>query len=234
MARLNLGKFKQAVGKVKSAAEKREETKMHITRMAEMQQYVDNSEEKINLLFDTLHTKAQDCDKTILEKGVVTFIYYVDILQTIKERLEDAGIKVLVVNAKSTPKQRLAVSEEFMKDPSNTVCLISTAGSESVDLNSTNEIILYDIPDGIRKYTQTIGRIVRGFGDFEEFYIHFIMVDETLDEYKPVLLSSRREMGLELLGEDNIPLKETGSFNATILKNVRKKKLWKIANNVQE
>lgn len=228
MVRVNLSKFQQAVNKVKSAAEKREETKMHITRMAEMQRYVDMSSEKVQLLIDTLHTKSTDCGKTILEKGAVVFIFYVEVLAMVKEVLESKGIKVLVVNAKANSKQRLAVSKEFMSDPSNTVCLISTAGSESVDLNSTNEIILYNIPDGIKKYTQTIGRIVRGFGDYDEFNIHFVMVKDTLDEYKPELLSSRREMGLELLGEDNIPLKETGSFSAKTLKKIREKKLWSI------
>ena len=116
MARLNLSKFKQAVGKVKSAAEKREETKMHITRMAELQQYVDNSEEKINLLFDTLHTKAQDCDKTILEKGVVAFVYYVDILQTIKERLEDAGIKITPERLKISDRAVICMPYHVMQD----------------------------------------------------------------------------------------------------------------------
>lgn len=231
MAKINFSKFKQAVQKVKTAKEKTEETKLHITRMSEMQQYVDASPEKINLLLDTLKLKAQDCDKTILEKGAVVFVYYVDVLSMIKEKLESNGIKVLVVNADVSATNRLKISNEFMSNPENTVCLISTAGSESVDLNSTNEIILYDIPDGIRKYTQTIGRIVRGFGDYDEFYIHFIIVEDTLDEYRPILLSSRREMGLELLGEDNIPLKETGSFNQKVLKKVREKKLWKIVHN---
>ena len=231
MTRVPLNKFKQAVSKVKTAKEKQEETKLHITRMAEMQQYVDSSDEKINLLLDILHEKAQDCNKTILEKGAVVFVYYIEILSSIRQELQECGIKTLVVNADVSASKRLDISNEFMSNPENTVCLISTAGSESVDLNSTNEIILYDVPDGIRKYTQTIGRIVRGFGDFDEFYIHFVMIKDTLDEYRPILLSSRREMGLELLGEDNIPLKETGSFNLKVLKEVRKKKLWKIVNN---
>ena len=75
MARINFSKFKKAVNKVKTAAEKREETKLHVTRMAEMQRYVDMSPEKVQLLWDILHTKAEDCDKTILEKGAVVFVY---------------------------------------------------------------------------------------------------------------------------------------------------------------
>ena len=230
MAYIGLNKFKQAVKKVKTAKEKTEETKLHITRMSEMQQYVDESDEKIQLLIDTLNEKSIDCDKTILEKGAVVFIRYISALNKVRDVLTNEGINVLVINADLSAKERLEVSNKFMNDPTNTVCIISEAGSESVDLNSTNEIILYDIPDGVRKYTQTIGRIVRGFGEYEEFNIHFIMIEDTLDEYRPVLLCSRREMGLELLGEDNIPLKETGSFNLKVLKKIRERKLWKIVN----
>ena len=230
MAYIGLNKFKQAVKKVKTAKEKTEETKLHITRMSEMQQYVDESDEKIQLLIDTLNEKSIDYDKTILEKGAVVFIRYISALNKVRDVLTNEGINVLVINADLSAKERLEVSNKFMTDPTNTVCIISEAGSESVDLNSTNEIILYDIPDGVRKYTQTIGRIVRGFGEYEEFNIHFIMIEDTLDEYRPVLLSSRREMGLELLGEDNIPLKETGSFNLKVLKKIRERKLWKIVN----
>ena len=71
MSKINLANFKKALGKVNSAQAKAEETKLHITRMCEMQELVDMSDEKIQLLIDTLYSKATDCDKTLLEKGVV-------------------------------------------------------------------------------------------------------------------------------------------------------------------
>ena len=73
--------------------------------------------------------------------------------------------------------------------------LISQAAGESLNLNGTNEIILYDLPKGPGKFNQTIGRIARCFSKFEEqersFYIHYVIVDDTLDVYKPILLSSK-------------------------------------------
>lgn len=228
MSKINLANFKKALGKVNSAQAKAEETKLHITRMCEMQELVDMSDEKIQLLIDTLYSKATDCGKTLLEKGVVVFVRYIKAFDKIKETLEDRKIHVVTVNADCSAAERLKVSSEFMTDCSNTVCLISEAGSESLDLDATNEIILYDVPDGVRKYNQTIGRICRGNNDNKEFFIHFIIIKETLDEYRPVLLSSRREVGLEILGEsDVIPLKETGSFNLEVLKKIRRKLLWK-------
>ena len=63
MSKINLANFKKALGKVNSAQAKAEETKLHITRMCEMQELVDMSDEKIQLLIDTLYSKATDCDK---------------------------------------------------------------------------------------------------------------------------------------------------------------------------
>ena len=97
-----------------------------------------------------------------------------------------------------------------------------------MNLQATNEIILYNVT---AKYNQVIGRIVRNFSKFESqgrsFYIHYVIVDETLDEYKPILLSSKKELEEEILHADTINLKETGSFNMLLLKEVRKQLLWK-------
>ena len=116
-----------------------------------------------------------------------------------------------------------------MEDPSNTVVLFSAAGSESIDLNAAADLILYNIPKGPKNFSQTIGRICRGFGKFNEFHIHEIIVEDTLDEYKQVLLSSKREMEKTLLNSDTIPLKQNvGSFDAEVLKKVRNGMLWKL------
>ena len=109
--------------------------------------------------------------------------------------------------------------------------LISQAAGESLNLNGTNEIILYDLPKGPGKFNQTIGRIARCFSRFEvenrSFYIHYVIVDETLDEYKPILLSAKKQLEEEILHADTISLKEMGSFDAMLLKEVRKELLWK-------
>ena len=87
------------------------------------------------------------------------------------------------------------------------------------------------MPKGSGKYNQILGRIVRSFSKFENegrsFYIHYVIVEDTLDVYKPILLSSKKELEEEILHADTIDLKGTGSFDGMLLKKVRKDLLWK-------
>lgn len=225
--------FKRALGKLdqhkKTPQEKANETKQHSIRMCEMQDYVDKSLEKRNLLFETINKKSNDSELTILQKGVIVYVKLLEVVDIISNDLTSKGIDNRVITSKQSQKKRTEISEWFMKDPSNKVVIISSAGAESLNLNATNEIILYDIPDGSGKFNQTIGRICRMFGLYDEFNIHFIIVEETLDEYKPIALSSKKELEEELLSADVIPLKsEARSFDAQVLKKIKNNMLWKL------
>lgn len=216
----------------KSYEEKAAETRQHSARLADMQQYVDLSTEKRALLLDIiLNGKSSDTDEPLLKKGVIVYIKFLDVIDRISEDLKLAGVEHLIITGKTSSKKRGEVEVEFKGNPESKVVLISNAAGESLNLNATNEIILYDLPDGPGKYSQVIGRIARSFSHFEDagrsFYIHYVIVDETLDEYKPILLSSKKQLEEDILHADTISLKETGSFNAFMLKEIRKKMLWK-------
>ena len=216
----------------KSYEEKAAETRQHSARLADMQQYVDMSTEKRVLLLDIiLNGKSSDTDEPLLKKGVIVYIKFLDVIDRISEDLKLAGVEHLIITGKTSSKKRGEVEVEFKGNPESKVVLISNAAGESLNLNATNEIILYDLPDGPGKYSQVIGRIARSFSHFEDagrsFYIHYVIVDETLDEYKPILLSSKKQLEEDILHADTISLKETGSFNAFMLKEIRKKLLWK-------
>ena len=212
--------------------ERAEETKAHSARLVDMQRYVDMSQEKRNLLMDiVLNGRSSDSDESLLEKGVIIYIEYLDVIAQIAKDLKEKGVDCYVIQGSTKEKDRGAISEEFKKNPESKVVLISQAAGESLNLNGTNEIILYDLPKGPGKYTQILGRVARCFSKFEEegrsFYIHYVIVDETLDVYKPILLSSKKQLEEELLSADTIPLKEIGSFDAMLLKEIRKELLWK-------
>ena len=216
----------------KSYAEKAQETRQHSARLAEMQKYVDMSEEKRALLMDLiLNGKSSDSDETVLEKGALVYVILLDIIAQLEQDFKNKGIEVFVIQGKTTETKRRETSKEFRGNPSSKVVLISAAASESLNLNATNEIFLYDIPDGPGKFNQTIGRIVRSFSKFEaegrQFYIHYVLCEETLDMYKPILLSSKKQLEEDILHADTINLKQTGSFDAQVLKEIRKELLWK-------
>ena len=212
--------------------ERAAETKAHSARLVDMQRYVNDSKEKRSLLMNLIKNgKSSDSEESLLEKGVIVYIEYLDVIATIAEDLKREGIDCYVIQGSTKEKDRGSISDEFKKNPESKVVLISQAAGESLNLNGTNEIILYDLPKGPGKFNQTIGRIARCFSRFEvenrSFYIHYVIVDETLDEYKPILLSAKKQLEEEILHADTISLKEMGSFDAMLLKEVRKELLWK-------
>lgn len=212
--------------------ERAAETKAHSARLVEMQRYVDMSEEKRKLLIDIVKNgRSSDTDESLLEKGVIIYIEYLDVIATIAEDLKKEGIECYIIQGSTKEKDRGKIANEFKRNPNSKVVLISQAAGESLNLNGTNEIVLYDLPKGPGKFNQTIGRIARCFSQFEaenrSFYIHYVIVDETLDVYKPILLSAKKQLEEEVLHSDTINLKEVGSFDAMLLKELRKELLWK-------
>ena len=216
----------------KSYQEKAQETKQHSARLAEMQRYVDMSEEKRNLLMDlVLNGRSSDSDESLLDKGVIIYIKFLDVIATVAEDFRAKGVDVYIIQGSTKEKDRGSIAKDFKNNPNSKIILISNAAGESLNLNGTNEIILYDIPDGSGKYNQILGRIARSFSKFENegrsFYIHYVIVEDTLDVYKPILLSSKKQLEEDILHADTINLKGTGSFDGMLLKKIRKDMLWK-------
>lgn len=216
----------------KSYKEKAEETKEAYSNLHEMQKYVDLSEEKRSLLMDLiLHGKSSDSDESLLEKGVLIFVEYIDVINQLVKDFKNKGIECSVITGKTKEEERGKIAKDFKADSNSKVVIMSSAGAESLNLNASNEIFLYDLPKGPGKFNQTIGRIARCFSKFEEqnrsFYIHYVIVDETLDEYKPILLSSKKQLEEDILHADTISLKELKSFDSMLLKDVKKQYLWK-------
>ena len=94
--------FLRALKKVeenkKSYEEKAQETKQHSARLAEMQKYVDLSEEKRKLLLDLiLHGKSSDSDESLLDKGVIVYIELLDVIAQISADLTAHNIEHFVI-----------------------------------------------------------------------------------------------------------------------------------------
>lgn len=223
----------QAIDKnKKSYQEKAQETKQHSARLAEMQRYIDMSEEKRGLLLDIIKNgRSSDTDESLLEKGVIVYIEFLDVIAQVASDLKEAGIDVSIIQGSTKEKDRGLIARDFKDNPNSKVVLISNAAGESLNINGSNELILYDMPKGSGKYNQILGRVVRSFSKFENegrsFYIHYVIVEDSLDMYKPILLSSKKQLEEDVLHADTINLKGTGSFDGELLKKIRKDMLWK-------
>ena len=224
----------------KSYQEKAQETKQHSARLAEMQKYVDMSEEKRALLMDILKNGKcpDDPNESVLHRGAIVFVSLIDVLKVIDEDLTKAGIKHYVISGSTKAEERGRISKEVRKNPENTVVVISLAGAESLNLNFSNLLFIYSIggTSSYQRFTQLVGRIARMSGRFydyehpekNKYYINYIICVETADPYFKLLLSSRKELEEEILHADYIEIKDSlKSFNRDVLKKLRKDLLWK-------
>ena len=218
---------KVAAQKEKAYKEKASETRAHSARLSDMQRYVDMSEEKRGKLREVLMSKSPDSDKTILEKGAIIYTRLLDVAATLEQDINELGVQCYVITSKQTGKKREKIVKEFKEDSSNKIIIISEAGGESVSLQTTNELILYNIPRGPGRWAQIIGRVARMFSKYDYFNIHFITVEDSIDEYSQILLSAKKELEEELLSADTIPLKGEKVFNQLVLKKIREGLLWR-------
>ena len=203
------------------------ETRAHSARLVDMQRYVDMHPLKRKMLIDVLNSPASDCDLKIYQKGALVFTRLLEVADQLKKDIEEAGFTCYMIISAQNQKQRAKVVEEFKADPTNKIIIISEAGGESVSLQKTNEIIMYNVPRGPGKWTQTLGRVARMFSKYEGFNVHFITVEDSIDEYSQILLSAKKELEEEILSADTIPLKGEKSFNQMVLKKVRQGLLWR-------
>lgn len=207
--------------------DKAAETRAHSARLVDMQRYVDMHPLKRKALIEVLKSKATDCDLKVHEKGALVFTRLLDVADTLKDDIEKAGFTCYHITSKQNQKQRAAIVEKFKEDPTNTIIVISEAGGESVSLQKTNEVIMYNVPRGPGKWTQTLGRVARLFSKYDSFNVHFVTVEDSIDEYSQILLSAKKELEEEILSADTIPLKEEKSFNQMVLKKIRQGLLWR-------
>lgn len=232
MTRRNLITVWSKIKKNKEENEKRyrskaEETRAHSARLVDMQRYVDMHPLKLQKLIEVLNSKSSDSDLKIYEKGVLIFTRLLDVADFLKTELEKIGFDCYLITSKQNQKARTTVVNLFKEDPTKKVIIISEAGGESVSLQKTNEIIMYNVPRGPGKWTQTIGRVARLFSKYDGFNVHFITVKFSIDEYSQILLSAKKELEEEILSADTIPLKEEKTFNQKVLKKIRQSLLWR-------
>lgn len=209
----------------KAKKDKRSETLEKYKSIAEMQSFIDKSEEKRALLLDVAkNTIDIDTNKKLIEKGVVVYIKLLEVVALVEEDFTKAGINFKTITGAVSAQKRMKIVDWFNEDCTNRVLIISDAGGESINIKKTNLIILYNVPQGYRSFIQIIGRVCRG--NFDNANVHLIQIENSLDCYFSELISSKKELEMELLHCDNIPLKSISSFNSEILKKIKKDKLW--------
>ena len=114
--------------------------------------------------------------------------------------------KIHKVTGSINIKVREAVEENI---GSRDVVLITSAGTESVNLQKCNTIIFYDISFSTKNMIQAVGRVCRRDSKFDVQYAILLVTKRTIDEYKYRMFNNNLNMvkGAVGAGKD-IPLSE--------------------------
>ena len=147
--------------------------------------------------------------KMTQDRGYSTIIYadYTDTIDRLDSLLSDRiGGKVWKITGSINIRDREKIEDEIQpKD----VVLITSAGTESINLQKCNCIIFYDISFSVKTNIQTIGRICRRDTQFPYQYILTLVMKGTIDEYKYRLFHSHLGMVQASVGISNeLPLTE--------------------------
>lgn len=162
-------------------------------RLHDLQMVVSNSHPDIVLNSDP--TKVTDKEallvktvKEVIDKNEAMLIYFtyrgsLDRIKYILQKLkDDLGItNIFEISGDVTTHQRRRV-EELITPKS--VTLITSAGTESVNLQKANNLIFYEIPFALRQFVQACGRIARFNSEYSKFIVYILEAEGTIDTYK--------------------------------------------------
>jgi uncharacterized protein (DUF2225 family) len=117
--------------------------------------------------------------------------------------------QILKVTGSISLKDREVVEESIKP---GTVVIITSAGTESINLQKSNSFIFYDIPFSVLTFIQAVGRITRVDSTYSQQYIHIIEATGTIDTYKRILINMNANLietifgGIETLPMDMLKI----------------------------
>jgi len=162
-------------------------------RLHDLQRVVSNSHPQFEVLTDKRQLTEKELllistVKEVFDKNEATLIYfsYIETLERVKYILnvlkDKLGIKAIFEISGSVSTEVRKKVEKAITPKS--VVLITSAGTESVNLQKANNLIFYEIPFALRQFIQACGRITRMDSLYDKFYVYTLEAEGTIDTYK--------------------------------------------------
>ena len=201
-------------------------------RMHDLQMVVDNINEQYRVI-NKMSSKEMLFISLIREKmkGNHPTLIYCDYNEVV-DRLEyllkatqsKTGVKqILKVTGSISLKEREKVEELI---DIGTVVLITSAGTESINLQKADSLVFYDIPFSILTFMQAVGRVTRIDSKYNEQYIHLLETVGTIDSYKRCLIQINGGLIMKMFGKmETLPL-EAGQIDRNITRQLKQGLLW--------
>lgn len=210
-------------------------------RMSDLQRFIDGAygedeslrqlAEQSGAIASTKESILIDTLKAALKQKLSVIIYtdYKDTVEklhkTLKARRVEIGLgRIYEITGAIDIKTRESVEERIAQ---NDIVIITSAGTESINLQRCSCVIFYDIPFSTKQIIQCVGRVCRRDTKHPYQYIILIGLKGTIDEYKYLLFQAHLGVVQQALGIGNdLPL-DTMGVDQKMMKELREKLLWK-------
>mgnify|MGYP001066127091 CR=1 FL=1 len=232
LAGLFSGKLiEDAKGKKKTKKSKQE----HVgARLHDMQRVVSNSHKDFQA-FDRDEATEKEflLIKTIREvmdrnEAVLIYFSYLETLDRVKYILDKLANKLgsstihIISGAVKQSERKLVEANIKPKD----IVLITSAGTESINLQKSNNLIFYEIPFALRHFIQACGRIARTDSKFDTFNVYLLEAEGTIDTYKKNRIIMNAAPIKSVLGGSNTLPTETLSLSLADKQAMKDELLW--------
>ena len=206
-----------------SAGKARDTSKKNwAVRVNDLQRVVDNASEKYSDS-NTLSSKEKLLVNVLLSEienhAILVYTELTDTvlrLRTLFIKLKQLGYpinNIYTITGSQTFQERAEVEDNLTKSD---IVIITQAGTESINLQAADTILLYNVPFSIKVFIQLIGRVTRVDTKYPKQYIHFIEARGTVDTYRRLNVSLHGNLIQNLFGEiETLPVELTIIDNKT-------------------
>jgi SNF2 family DNA or RNA helicase len=156
---------------------------------------------------------------------VVVFSKFREMVDLVEARLREKGIKCARVTGAEGDKEKYDNMKKFQEDPDIKVCLITKAGSASINLQVAQYLVLLDIPWSLSSLVQLIGRIHRFGSEHAKAVVIFLLGEDTVDEVVYDTVKKKKDLSDIIMDGSDIGDMEDYTFtNRDFLEYIKKVK----------
>jgi superfamily II DNA or RNA helicase len=121
-------------------------------------------------------------------------------------------------------QQKRKIVEDAIKP--RDIVLITSAGTESINLQKANNLIFYEIPFPLREFIQASGRIARTNSEYDEMNIYILEARGTIDTYKKNRIMMNSAAIKSVLGGSNTLPVENLKISLADKEEMKNELLW--------
>lgn len=181
---------------------------------------------------DGIHSKLDLFKRAIsdiVERGnpFIVFCAYHDTRRLLKPIIQSYGVKVHEIHGEKDTEHRRAVAHHIREKGGNQCVLMTKAGIRGANLQFCESTIVYDTPTEVKDLTQLLGRQARLGSPFKKWWVFFLAVQNTIDDYKMSYIVSNADVVRQVVGGTAVLPQSSSTVTREDIIKLRKSLIWR-------